>query len=162
MRNALCGCVTVVLLLACCSEVHCQQQDSAEVSVEVPRPFWLPAAGGVVGSGVGMVAGTLVGGVTADCDHPDAGAGFCGLGEAVIGLAVGSAFGSAAGSYSGSRLAGGRPSILRTIVGGVAGVAVGIGVGMVADQLVEADVAGFIGYSIGQGVTAGVAAGAWR
>lgn len=158
MRRAL-NCA-ILLLVFTAAAARGQQADSTYVQDYPERPFWLPVAGGVAGAGVGMVSGGLLGYGYAQCD-PEGVADFCGVGEALIGLAIGSTVGSITGAYIGAKIGDGRPSVVRTFVGSVLGVGVGLGAGMLADRFIANDLSGFLAYAVGQGLAAGTAAGLW-
>jgi hypothetical protein len=87
------------------------------------RAFAVEAAGGIVGSAAGAVAGLVISRVD-DCDTDDLECTIKGLGVA----GIGSAIGAAAGTYIVGRTAGSRPSLFGAVLGSAAGVVAGVAV----------------------------------
>ena len=140
---------------------------SAQSNADTPvsdssRPILPALAGGVIGTGAGMIVGVVIGPQIENCGAQTSVSDMCGLGGAILGMGVLGTVGAAAGAYVGARLGDGSPSAVRTSVAAVGGIGTGLLVAMLVERLGGWDGPVFIGYGVGQGALAGLAAALWN
>ena len=112
--------------------------------------------GGTLGSALGLAGGAVVGVIAGEraCRPPRSGEYFCGVGEALLGMAAGSVAGAATGAYIGAHSAGHDPSIGATIAGAFLGLGAGIALGALLSVTDNAGIV-IIGFTVGQGAVTG-------
>ncbi|MGK2962546.1 MAG: hypothetical protein ACSLFK_10425 [Gemmatimonadaceae bacterium] len=110
--------ILVALLLAVS-----QSETQAQSRPSDTRAFAVEAAGGIIGSAAGAVAGLVISEVD-ECSVEDLGCTIKGLGVA----GIGSAIGATAGTYLAGRSAGSRPSLFGAVLGSAVGVVAGAAV----------------------------------